>query len=68
MREIPILRSKLLRRLLGFALGLAVGIGVLLATSGRVQKPPPAFRKDAYWLPLFVQCTPAEACESTNAP
>jgi hypothetical protein len=73
LAESWIVRSKLQRRLLGFALGAAVGIGVLL-TSKREEKPPPVVKsrtilgQDGYRLPLFIQCTPAEACETTNAP
>ena len=62
-----ILGSRLRRRLLRFVLGAVVGLG-LLVTVKRTEKSPPVFRKDAYSLPLFVQCTPAESCEGTNAP
>ena len=59
-----ILRSKLWRRLLGFVLGAAVGLGVLV-TVKRPEKSLPLVNKDVvnedvdrerdgYWLPLFV--------------
>jgi hypothetical protein len=62
-----ILGSKLQRRLLGFVLGAAVGIGLLVAVK-RPEKSPPVVNKDGYWLPLFVQCTPPETCEGTKTP
>jgi hypothetical protein len=73
LAESWIVRSRLQRRLVGVALGAAVGIGVVLAIK-REEKASPAVQlrtalgKDGYWLPLFIQCAPAEACETTRAP
>jgi hypothetical protein len=64
---IRILGSRLRRRVLGFVLAAAVGAGVLVVPK-RPEKSAPAVNKDGYWLPLFVQCAPPEACEGEKTP
>ena len=67
MLETGIRGSRLRHRLLGFVLGAAVGVGVL-ATTKRAERQPLVFYRDAYSLPLFIQCASIEACDGPGNP